>query len=453
MENLNKKFNQLGIQIPEILLPEPDVDMKKWAVVACDQFTAQPDYWKKVEDFVGDSPSTLSLILPEVYLSRPDTQQRIESINRMMHKYLQSRVLQSHGQGFIYIERKLPGIPARKGLIAALDLERYDYRQDVKPLIRPTEGTVIDRLPPRVKIRKNAPLELPHILVLIDDENKKVIEPLSNRKDDMERVYNFNLMMDGGSITGYFINNPQLLQGILDGLSKLAEPGDFRSRYSLRQQEEVLLYAVGDGNHSLAAARSHWENVKAATGDLNHPARYALVELENIHDEGIGFEPIHRVVFNIRPKALLHSLTEWLRDRGSADWNLFDTKRELDLFIKNYPAEEGSHSIEFVCSKGYGIITVQSPQHQLAVGTLQSFLDSYLKSHNSAEIDYIHGESVTAELGARSGNMGFFLPSIDKGDFFKTIVRDGVFPRKTFSMGEASGKRYYIEARKICANC
>lgn len=451
MDNLDKKFEKLGVKIPDILLPDDSINLNKWAVVACDQFTAQPEYWEDVSTLVGDSPSALKLILPEVYLEKSDLESRIDTINSTMEQYLRKGILKNRGSGFVYVKRIVPGLPPRKGLLAALDLEKYDYREGAKALIRPTEGTVVDRLPPRVKIRSNAYIELPHILVLFDDEDECVIEPLDSLTAQMEKLYEFELMKEGGSISGYMVRDKSILEQIYYGLSKLADRESFREKHQVKSDGDILMYAVGDGNHSLAAAKSHWENLKTSNPgiDKHHPARYALVELLNIHDKGIIFEPIHRVVFNTQPRQLLDSLVEWFRNRGTARYKIFSSIEQLDDFINNSPAPAGSHLIRFICKEGHGCIWVDSPEHQLAVGTLQAFLDSYLSSNKTAKVDYIHGEDVATHLGSQDNNIGFFLPSMDKSDFFKTIIKDGVLPRKTFSMGEASGKRYYIEARLI----
>jgi hypothetical protein len=451
MDSLEAKFESLGIKIPEILLPNDSVDLRKWAVIACDQFTAQPEYWHEVEEFVGDSPSALRLILPEVYLEEPDIDSRIDKINRTMEMYLQSNILECKPPGFVFVKRNVPGVPTRKGLVAAVDLERYDYGERVNSLIRPTEGMVIERLPSRVRIRSNACLELPHILVLIDDSRKCIIEPLENETASMEKLYDFELMKGGGTVSGYHVSNKEILEQIVRGLETLACSDTYSEKYGKNNSENMLLYAVGDGNHSLATAKAHWENLKKSNPgiDKRHPARYALVELMNIHDEGIIFEPIHRVVFSVNPRSLLETLVEWFRNRGTARCRLFSDKNQLDDFIKTNPPSAGSHFIRFTCDEGHGCISVDKPRHQLTVGTLQAFLDHYLKNNPAAKIDYIHGDDVVESLGSKPGNIGFYLPHMAKSDLFKTVLRDGILPRKTFSMGEAFGKRYYIEARKI----
>jgi uncharacterized protein (DUF1015 family) len=451
MDNIDRRFETLGIKIPEILLPGDNVDLKKWAVVACDQFTAQPEYWQEVEEFVGDSPSALRLILPEAYLEETDIGRRADEIRHSMEQYLHNNILESKGLGFVFIKRKIPGVPTRRGLVVAIDLEQYEYSQKANSLIRPTEGTVVDRLPPRVKIRSMACLELPHIIVLIDDDQRCVIEPLESNTAHMKKLYDFELMKGGGSVSGYLINNKEILEQIACGLETLSCPDVLSRKYNENISENILLYAVGDGNHSLAAAKVHWENLKKSNPEINmqHPARYALVELVNIHDEGVIFEPIHRVVFNVDPRHLLESLIEWFRNRGVARCRLFNNENLLDDFIKTNPPSDASHFIRFICNEGHGCISVDEPQHQLAVGTLQVFLDHYLKNNPTAKIDYIHGDDVVESLGCNPNNIGFLLPPMHKSDLFKTVIRDGVLPRKTFSMGEAPGKRYYIEARKI----
>jgi hypothetical protein len=319
-DSLEKRYEELGVNIPKVLIPNSDVvDLEKWAVIACDQFTAEPEYWEDVNEIVGSSPSALRLILPEAYLEQAGLDGRIEEINRTMKKYLQSAVFKDVGPGFVYVERHVPGLKVRKGLVIALDLEKYSYEKGAKSIIRPSEDTVVDRLPPRVKIRSNACIELPHILVLIDDDKKQIIEPLQDKTSQMTRLYGFELMKGGGSISGYMVSDRDILEPIVEGLETLADPERFINKYNTIRNDGILIYAIGDGNHSLAAAKAHWENLKANNPaiDKRHPARYALVELMNIHDEGIVFEPIHRVVFNVEPRQLLGALVNTFRDCGA----------------------------------------------------------------------------------------------------------------------------------------
>ncbi len=425
---MNKKFEKLGFYPADILLAK-DADMTKWAVVACDQFTSEPEYWESVEKTVGEAPSTLRLILPEANLKAPNVDEFIEDINASMKKYLDGGVFETLKDSLIYIERSQSDGKIRHGLIGMVDLDTYDFTPGSGALIRATEGTVLDRIPPRAKVRRNAPIELPHVMLLIDDPDKTVIEPLTAAAAQMEKVYDFELMENGGHIKGYKVSDAQI-DAIADALEGLTADEAMQKKYGV-SGVAPLLFAVGDGNHSLATAKACYEEQKAGKTPEEYlalPARYALVEVVNNHDAALEFEPIHRVLFDV------------------------DREQFMAEFQKFYPnAYEGKgegHVIE-VCWEGYdGFVTVPDPKVQLAVGTLQAFIDEYLKKFGG-EVDYIHGDEVTRELGSKSGNMGFLLPAMGKDQLFKTVMSDGVLPRKTFSMGHAQDKRYYIEARKI----
>ena len=423
---MNETFKKLGFYPADILLPR-DVDMAKWAVVACDQFTSQPEYWQAGEDTVQDAPSTLRLILPEAKLNGPDVDRDIAAINASMRDYLDGGVFRELPESLIYIERTQSDGKVRRGLIGMVDLEQYDFTPGSGALIRATEGTVLSRIPPRVRVRKDAPIELPHVMLLIDDPAGTVIEPLSG--GEMGKLYDFDLQQGGGHLTGWQLTADQV-DGVAEALAALASPEEMERKYGLKGAAP-LLFAVGDGNHSLATAKRCWEDQKQALPESEwegHPARYALVEVVNNHDPALGFEPIHRVLFDVDP----------------ADF--------LAAFKAAYPsAYEGrgeGHVIEMVWQGNDVCYTVPDPAVQLAVGTLQAVIDEYLKSHGG-EVDYIHGEDVTRDLGTKPGNMGFLLPAMGKEQLFKTVMADGVLPRKTFSMGHAQDKRYYVEARKI----
>src|SRR5512139_3242770 len=286
----------LGIQIPQVHLPQPGTDLTKWAVIACDQFTSQPEYWNEVEKIVGEAPSTLKLTFPEVYLEKPGGEERIGSIQATMHKYMDEGVLQPY-DGMVYVERTVDG-KTRKGIVLALDLEAYDYNKGSSSLIRATEGTIVDRLPPRIKIREGATIELPHILVLIDDPNRTVIEPVGAAKSELQKLYDFDLMFDSGHLAGYAVNQ-EFEDQVVNALRGLAQPETFATKYGIDKNQPVLLFAMGDGNHSLATAKAICEKIKPQVG-MDHPARYALVEIENVHDDGLEFEPIHRVLFGLK---------------------------------------------------------------------------------------------------------------------------------------------------------
>ncbi len=437
-----RTYEDIGIQIPQVYLPRKGVNMTKWAVIACDQFTSQPEYWRKVEKIVGDAPSTLHLTLPEIYLERPGEEVRIQSIQAKMRTVLEDKILVPH-EGMVYVERHT-GKRLRRGLMVCLDLECYDYTRDSCSLIRATEGTIIERLPPRMKIRTGAMLEIPHILVLIDDPEGTVIEPISESIEKKQKLYDFKLMMDSGRLRGYSVSNSQE-EGIVAALRHLARPDIFSTRYGLEAGKPVLLYAMGDGNHSLATAKAIWERTKPQAG-LDHPSRYALVELENVHDEGLVFEPIHRVLFSIR-KDLLVSLRNHFQDLV---YNPVANEAEL---VRLVDEQNGPDQLVGLAGGGegrsFGVLEIKHPTSNLPVGTLQAFLDVFMKENGADRLDYVHGEEVVCRLGTKPGNAGFYVPGMNKSDLFRTVLLDGALPRKTFSMGEAKEKRFYVEARKI----
>jgi len=429
LEEKQMNFEHIGMRPAEILLPKAGSDMNKWAVVACDQFTSQPEYWEEVDRIAGDAPSTLRLILPESKLNDPDVDKHIADINRSMEDYLARDIFQAHPDSIIYIERTQSDGAVRPGLVAAVDLEKYDYTPGSGSLIRATEGTVLERIPPRVRVRKDAPIELPHVMLLIDDPKKTCIEPIQAAAGSMEKVYDFDLMMKGGHLTGWKLSSAQI-DALAKALEQLAGDDAMREKYGVTGVAP-LLFAVGDGNHSLATAKTCYENLKKVTPEsewANLPARYALVEIENLHDDALQFEAIHRVVFHVDPEKLLAAFKEF-----------YPTARE---------GQGVGHTIAYTWAGGSGCLNVPNPRVQLAVGTLQNFLDAYLKE-NGGEVDYIHGGKITDELGAKPGNIGFKLPAMGKDQLFKTVIADGVLPRKTFSMGHAEDKRYYVEGRRI----
>ncbi|MDF2531206.1 MAG: hypothetical protein K0Q65_787 [Clostridia bacterium] len=445
--------NKIGINIPEILLPEKKVSYEKWSVIACDQYTSQPEYWEEVNKIVGDSYSTLNLTLPEVYLEHGnyDTEGMIKKIHSNMREYLDKNVLVPQKPGFIYVERKTEQEVPRKGLVLSIDLENYDYAANSQSLVRPTEKTVIERIPPRVKVRENATAEFPHIMLLIDDPNEAIIEPLSEMKDKLEKVYDFELMMHGGHISGYKIENEDLIGKLIAGFDKLADPELIRQKYSLTEDKPVLLFAVGDGNHSLASAKAHWENVKktlTAEQVEIHPARFALVEVVNVHDKSLIVEPIHRELFNVDSEALLQALSAYCKEIGSELEVKYHDSRTI-MNIEDLAGDYNTHMFSIVTKDKSGTITVKNPKANIPVGTIQVFLDEFLKNNPNTKIDYIHGTDVIDKLTTKEGNMGFILPPIEKSDLFRSVILDGVMPRKTFSMGEAHEKRYYIEGKKI----
>jgi hypothetical protein len=440
-----KIISDIGIQIPQVYLPKAGTDLSKWAVIACDQFTSEPEYWRDVEKIVGEAPSTLNLTFPEVYLEKPGGEGRIQSIQATMRKYMDEGILQPR-DGLIYVERTVAG-KTRKGVVLCLDLECYDYTKGSTSLIRATEGTIVDRLPPRIKIRQGAAMELPHILVLIDDPNHTVIEPLSKAKSKFKKLYDFELMLNSGHLTGYAVNTESETK-VVEALRALAKPETFAAKYGIGKDQPVLLFAMGDGNHSLATAKAIWEKVKQQVG-MDHPSRYALVEIENVHDEGLEFEPIHRVLFNIKTDlfaALEKTFGANLKYTPVASAN--EMVKRVDA-----PRAEGEKQAIGLVGAGrlreFGVIEIAHPSSNLPVGTLQPFLDAFMKDGGAEKNDYVHGTDVVERLALQPGNAGFYLPGMHKSDLFKTVILDGALPRKTFSMGEAREKRFYMEARKI----
>jgi len=429
------------MKLPTVLLPRPSVDLTKWAVIACDQYTSEPEYWRKVANIVGDAPSTYHLVLPEVYLGTPDDAPRAQNIQTHMRAYLDEGILEPF-DGMIYVERTVSG-KTRRGLMLCLDLECYDFNKGSQSLIRATEGTILDRLPPRMKIREGALLELPHILVLIDDPQRTVLEPLGQNKTRMQKAYDFGLMLGSGHLQGFKVEDETLIHGVISGLEGLADPMVFARKYGLDNNQPVLLFAMGDGNHSLATAKAIWEKIKPQVG-LDHPARYALVEIENVHDEGLEFEPIHRVLFNVSQDlpASLHRFYP-----GQISITPLDNLAEM---VNRVDSQKGpTHLVGMVASTGSSLIEIASPPSNLPVGSLQLFLDVFLKQGGAEKIDYVHGEEVVARLCSNPGCVGFYLPAMDKSELFRTVILDGALPRKTFSMGAAHEKRFYLEARQI----
>ncbi|WP_045856612.1 DUF1015 domain-containing protein [Teredinibacter purpureus] len=436
------KFDALGLLIPNIVLPNNTVDMHTWAVVACDQYSSEPLYWEKVEALTAEKPSTAHMIFPEAFLNTQDSDKRITAIHNAMHRALNDGTLQEIPAGLTLCERTLQNGQSRKGVVVALDLEHYDYRDGSQSLIRATEGTIVDRLPPRIKIRQDAPLELPHIMVLIDDPERSVIEPLF--KQPFTPLYDVTLMQDGGRVQGRHLRKLSVLQQFADNLAALAAPDSFQKKYATADHKP-LLYAMGDGNHSFATARAIWESMKSRQGFdavKDHPARYALVELVNVYDESLAFEAIHRVVFNIEPEQLIAEFLAYFSHQHAERFDTLPHTLETSTLTN-------THCLPFCCEHTSGTLVIRQPTHQLAAGSLQAFLDGYLAQHTDASVDYIHGEHTTQSLGCKPRNIGFSLPPIEKSALFKTVIFDGALPRKTFSMGDAHDKRFYVEARRI----
>ena len=391
-------LKNLPFSAADILLPKSSPE--KWAVIACDQFTSEPEYWSDAENTVKDSPSALKIILPEVYLNDPDVDKYIKNINSTMLEYLNGDVFTEYKDALIYTERTLSDGRCRRGLVGKFDLSAYDYDPDKKPLIRTTEGTVLSRIPPRVKIRRDAALEAPHVMILMDDAERSVIEKID--VSGMEPIYDFDLMLGGGHLRGYLLGREEQKR-IFDALSALA--GD---------DDEPMLFAVGDGNHSLATAKA------SAPLIGTEQAGYALAELVNIHDEALDFEPIYRVVFGV-------------------------DVTELEKALKTAFPDKTGREVKYLSAKGGGTFFADGLESKV----LQDFLDAYTASHPGAEIDYIHGIDSLKALAVKENAMGFLFGGITKSELFPYVKKNGPLPRKTFSMGEARDKRYYMECRRI----
>lgn len=413
----------------DILLPQgkSSEDLSKWAVVACDQYTSEPKYWEDVKDIVGDEKSALNLILPEVYLESSDVDERIEKIHRTMEEYVNSDTFKEYKNSMVYVERIQSDGELRAGIVGAIDLEQYNYEKGSKSPVRATEATVVERIPPRIKVRNGAPIELPHIMILIDDTDKTVVEPLAEKKDSFEKVYDFDLMKNGGHISGYIVDEKSQ-ENIISALEKLGDIDSFNAKYGL-DEKYPLVYAMGDGNHSLATAKEYYEEQKRLDPDkdmTNAPCRYALVEIVNLHSPALKFEAIHRIVTDVDVEKLLAEMV-----------------LELDL------AQDESKQKITVVEKGiHKDMYIHNPTSKLTVGSLQNFLDMYIKECGG-KIDYIHGADVVDELSKKENSVGFLLPDMGKEELFPTVICDGALPRKTFSMGHAEDKRFYVEARKI----
>ena len=432
---------QKVFQEADILLPIDGIDMNRWAVVACDQYTSEQEYWEEAEAFVGQEPSTLDMILPEVYLDRPDTEERLDRIHQAMEKYERDKLFQCLPQTMIYIERKDSSGNVRQGLMGCVDLEYYDYSRDSGSPVRGTEATVPSRLPARVRIREGALLELPHIMLLIDDDARTVIEPLAAMKDRMKTLYNFDLMLGGGHLTGYQLEHEEIHQ-VLSALDRLGDREAFTRKYQA-EGHPVLTYAVGDGNHSLAAARLFYETMKAAEPDRDfsgHPARYALVELVNLHSPALEFQPIHRIVKGVDVEKMMADM----RDQLDLTGPIKENEEGVDAAGKDSDVQ----SFVLVRKGRRSRYVIGRKRAKLTVGSLQRFLDSWCDSHGG-EIDYIHGEDVLETLSMEEDAAGFLLPGMEKSQLFPTVIFDGALPRKTFSMGHAQDKRYYVECRRI----
>ncbi len=410
----------------DILIPKTQ-DKSAWSVVACDQYTSEADYWEKVREITENRPSSFHIILPEIYLEEDGVDKRIEKINANMKNYCKDDIFDLYSSSYLYVERTQHNGKVRRGIIGAVDLEDYDYNKGSKSAIRATEGTVTERIPPRLKVRIDACLEMPHVMLLIDDRKKAIIEEIANHKDSFKKVYDFDLMMNSGHLTGWLINE-EMSSYLQTELQKLSDISSFNEKYGVNETKP-LVFAVGDGNHSLATAKEYYNQMKLKGSGNVDLARFALVELVNLHDDSLVFEAIHRVIFDV-------------------DVDKF--QNQLKALCKE-GKEVGGQSFTLVTKDGEKDFTFTTPSANLTVGTLQSFIDSFI-SENGGRVDYIHGEDVVKALSSTSTSCGILLDAMDKNDLYKTVIVDGALPRKTFSMGNACDKRFYTEARLINKN-
>ena len=414
------------IKPQHIILPKKHLDFSKWAVIACDQFTSDEEYWETVKNYTEGSPTTLSLIFPEIYLSN-DNAERIKEINKNMLAYYQGGILEDEGLCMVLVNRQTKSHPKRLGIVLAVDLDCYSFKAEEPALIKATEGTIIDRIPPRVEIRKDAVIELPHIMLLYDDRELKIAETLYNESENLEKLYDFTLNLEGGHLTGYKIKD---VNGVIQKFDSLLNPEYLQRTFNT---STPLLFAVGDGNHSLATAKEHWNKIKATLSEEErevHPARFALVEAINIHDEGIEFSPIHRVVYNGGKKFL----------KGLRKLYKVNTRK----------APEGSYIIKKAIFNNEEIPYYLPNNSAQAIKLVQDYIDKFIGKKFEASVDYIHGETELKEACQRKpDSVGITLPTLNKNELFEFIIKHGVLPRKSFSIGEAREKRYYLEAHKI----
>lgn len=451
-----KKIEDFGIRVPEILLPK-NIDVKSWSVIACDQYTQDLDYWKKAEAAAAGKPSTLNLILPEVYLNSPDKPARIEKIRKTMKSYIaegagsQNSVFDTERNCMVYIERKTAFGRMRRGLVTQIDLETYEWKPFSKANIRATEATIVERIPPRMEIRRGAALELPHIMLLVDDKDDLLVGGAGTAVRSKTPLYSGELMCNGGEITGWAVESDSEIAGVTEAVAKIAEA-------KRAADGSTFLFAVGDGNHSLATAKAVWDEYKEKliaegaddTTLRDCPVRYALVEIVNIYDKGLTFEPIHRVIFDCDVEGLIKTLAEKL---GGSVSEVSDAG-ELEAAVKASHADFG---FAYKAGGAQKYVLLKTGITELAVARLQPEIDEFLKSATAAtsasarkaEIDYIHGSDEVLKLGERENAVGILLPPIAKDSFFETISGRGPLPRKSFSMGEADEKRFYLECRRL----
>jgi hypothetical protein len=441
-ETFASRLELLGLRIPELFLPKSSVERRSWSVVACDQYTSDNDYWSAVESTVAAAPSTLRLVLPEIYLGSPDVSDRVRSIHAAMSKYLEQGILEPQGECMVYVRRTTARSGLREGLVVAVDLERYDYSPGSKSLIRATEGTIVDRIPPRLAVRRDAPLELPHIMVLVEDAECQLIEGLGARRGEFHKLYDVELMQQGGHLEGYRLDKEADIDGLLTRLGELLERAKQR-----QHTEQPLFWAMGDGNHSLATAKANWEQVKQAlvaascTTELaDHPARFALVEIVNVYSTGLRFEPIHRVIFTERTTEFANAL------------------RSSPSVSKLEPIDETELRALLASSRGQGkagyfdgstfFVVHWARAGELPPALVDGLFQQFQATDPSAKVDFVHGWDDTRKLaGAKA--VAFFVPVLERNRLFSHVGQNGPLPRKAFSMGDAEEKRFYMESRRI----
>lgn len=417
-----------------ILLPAAGTPLDPWACIAVDQFTSQPEYWQRAEALAQGKPSTLHIVLPEAYLGTPQEADRLESIRHTMENY-RAEVLTRQVHGYVYVERTQMDGSIRQGLVGAVDLEAYDYAPGTKPAIRPSESTVVERIPPRLKVRRGALLETPHVMMLADDSSKTLIEPIGLQKEKLPLLYDGELMLGGGHLRGWAVEDPVYIAQIDAALAALADQAAFDRRWPAAAGQTPMVLAVGDGNHSLATAKAYWEELKPTLTEeerQHHPARWCLAEVCNVHSPAIEIEPIHRVVFGVSAQELYEALDRWDQAQGRR-------------------TEPSAQRCKLADRQGEIEVALQNPPAPLTVGSVEAFLEEWLPQHPQAHVDYIHGASTALSLAARPGTptTAILLPDFAKADLFRGVVLGGVLPRKTFSMGHAEEKRYYNECRVI----
>lgn len=418
----------------DILLPAAGTPLDPWACIAVDQFTSQPEYWQRAEALAQGKPSTLHIVLPEAYLGTPQEADRLESIRHTMENY-RAEVLTRQVHGYVYVERTQMDGSIRQGLVGAVDLEAYDYAPGTKPAIRPSESTVVERIPPRLKVRRGALLETPHVMMLADDSSKTLIEPIGLQKEKLPLLYDGELMLGGGHLRGWAVEDPVYIAQIDAALAALADQAAFDRRWPAAAGQTPMVLAVGDGNHSLATAKAYWEELKPTLTEeerQHHPARWCLAEVCNVHSPAIEIEPIHRVVFGVSAQELYEALDRWDQAQGRR-------------------TEPSAQRCKLADRQGEIEVALQNPPAPLTVGSVEAFLEEWLPQHPQAHVDYIHGASTALSLAARPGTptTAILLPDFAKADLFRGVVLGGVLPRKTFSMGHAEEKRYYNECRVI----